>query len=106
MDKYPGQEQVAESKAKEEKNYEEFDLIGVAVDNSSDGGVEIKNIDKKSNAYRAGLRKGHLILSIENKEVRDVDDYADKLSNYNKGDIIMMQTSNKGRKTFIAFNIN
>ena len=106
LDKYPGQEQVAESEAKEEKNYEEFDLIGVAVDNSSDGGVEIKNIDKKSNAYRAGLRKGHLILSIENKEVRDVDDYADKLSNYNKGDIIMMQTSNKGRKTFIAFNIN
>ena len=106
LSKYPGSDEIAESEAVEEEKIEEFDLIGVVVDNTNDGGVEIKNIDKKSNAYRAGLRVGSLILSIENKKIIDKNDYSERISAYESGDIIMMQTANKGRKTFIAFNIN
>ena len=105
LSKYPGSDEIAESEAVEEK-IEEFDLIGVIVDDANDGGVEIKNIDKKSNAYRAGLRVGSLILSIENKKIMDKNDYSERISAYDSGDIIMMQTANNGRKTFIAFNIN
>ena len=47
---------------------EEFDIIGIIVSNSSNG-VEINKIDKKSNAYRSGLRSGDIILSIENKKI-------------------------------------
>lgn len=106
LSKYPGSDEITQSEIKDEENFEEFDLIGIAVDNSDNIGVEIKNIDKTSNAYRAGLRVGHLILSIENKKITDKEDYADRISDYETGDIIMMQTANKGRKTFIAFNIN
>jgi len=52
------------------------------------------------------LRIGDLILSIENKKIADKDDYKNAISQYEKGDIIMMKKSRNDRPTFIAFNIN
>ncbi len=103
---FPGQEANLSSNKSSNDSREDFDLIGVIVSNTESRGVEVKNINKKSNAYRAGLRKGDLILSIESKPINDKSQYSSILNNFEKGDIIMMQTSRKGRKTFIAFNIN
>ena len=103
---FPGQEANLSSNKSSNDSKEDFDLIGVIVSNTESRGVEVKNINKKSNAYRAGLRKGDLILSIESKPINDKSQYSSILNNFEKGDIIMMQTSRKGRKTFIAFNIN
>ena len=103
---FPGQEANLSSNKSSNDLQEDFDLIGVIVSNTESRGVEVKNINKKSNAYRAGLRKGDLILSIESKPINDKSQYSSILNNFEKGDIIMMQTSRKGRKTFIAFNIN
>ena len=69
-------------------------------------GVEIKRVDKKSNAYRSGLRVSDIILTIDNKKINTRDDYNNTIDSYEKGDIIMMKISRGGRPTFIAFNIN
>ena len=103
LDSYPDAEGISEKETYSDDD--SFDLIGLIVKDSNNN-VEIKNIDKKSNAYRSGLRIGDLILSIENKKIADKDDYKDAISQYKKGDIIMMKKSRNDRPTFIAFNIN
>jgi len=103
LDSYPDTEGISEKETYSDN--ESFDLIGLIVSDSNNN-VEIKNIDKKSNAYRSGLRIGDLILSIENKKIADKDDYKNAISQYEKGDIIMMKKSRNDRPTFIAFNIN
>ena len=102
LDTYPNNE---ESITQKNNNNEEFDLIGLIVSNANNG-VEIKKIDKNSNAYRSGLREGDIILTIESEKIKTKDDYIKSVNNYEKGDIIMMKISRSGRPTFIAFNIN
>ena len=99
LDKYP-----EDSSA--QKVEKDFDLLGVIVNDGNGKGVEIKKIDKKSNAYRSGLRTGDLILSIDNQKINTKSDYKKLVNDLKQGDIVMMQTSRNGRKTFIAFNIN
>ena len=89
-----------------QKPEKDFDLLGVIVSDGNGKGVEIKKIDKKSNAYRSGLRTGDLILSIDNQKINTKSDYKKLVNDLKQGDIVMMQTSRNGRKTFIAFNIN
>jgi C-terminal processing protease CtpA/Prc len=103
LDSYPDSEQVSEKETYSDD--ESFDLIGLVVSDSNNS-VEIKKIDKKSNAYRSGLRIGDLILTIDNEIIADKGDYKDAISQYQKGDIIMMKKSRNNRPTFIAFNIN
>tara|TARA_B100001750_G_scaffold241209_1_gene252256 strand:- start:464 stop:1819 length:1356 start_codon:yes stop_codon:yes gene_type:complete len=102
LDTYPNSE---ESITQKNNNNEEFDLIGLIVSDANNG-VEIKKIDKTSNAYRSGLREGDIILAIESEKIKTKDDYMKSVDNYKKGDIIMMKISRSGRPTFIAFNIN
>ena len=106
LGKYPENKESAESNNSSYNSQEDFDLIGVIISDTNTKGIEIKNINKKSNAYRAGLRKGDIILVIESQRVDSKEQYLAVIDNLQGGDIIMMQTSRKGRKTFIAFNIN
>ena len=107
LGEYPGTDQNVQSNKSDSQTQEDFDLIGVVVSDSYDWeGVKINDINKKSNAYRSGLRKGDIILTIENKRIKNKKQYLEIIQNLQKGDIIMMQTSRKGQKTFIAFNIN
>ncbi len=99
LDKYP-EDNISQKPEKD------FDLLGVIVSDGNGKGVEIKKIDKKSNAYRSGLRTGDLILSIDNQKINTKSDYKKLVNDLKQGDIVMMQTSRNGRKTFIAFNIN
>ena len=99
LDKYP-EDNISQKPEKD------FDLLGVIVNDGNGKGVEIKKIDKKSNAYRSGLRTGDLILSIDNQKINTKSDYKKLVNDLKQGDIVMMQTSRNGRKTFIAFNIN
>jgi len=106
LDRYPGTEETSKSNNPSKKIEETFDLIGVIVSDSDRRGVEINDINKHSNAYRSGLRKGDIILAIESERIDDKKKYLSVIEKFQRGDIIMMQTSRKGRKTFIAFNIN
>ena len=107
LGEYPGTDQNVQSNKSDSQTQEDFDLIGVVVSENDDWeGVKINDINKKSNAYRSGLRKGDIILTIENKRIKNKKQYLEIIQNLQKGDIIMMQTSRKGQKTFIAFNIN
>ena len=99
LDKYPENNMS-------QKPEKDFDLLGVIVNDGNGKGVEIKKIDKKSNAYKSGLRIGDLILSIDNQKISNKSDYKKLVNDLKQGDIVMMQTSRNGRKTFIAFNIN
>ena len=68
LDKYP-EDNISQKPEKD------FDLLGVIVSDGNGKGVEIKKIDKKSNAYRSGLRTGDLILSIDNQKINTKSDY-------------------------------
>ena len=52
--------------------------LGVMLENSEDT-VLIKSVAKNSNAERAGLKKGDLILAMDEIELIDLEDLIDRL---------------------------
>ena len=83
-----------------------YDLLGFKVDNIEDQlGVQILDIDNKSNAYKKGIKKSDVITEIGNEKINNKDDYLSILSNYKSGDAIMLRVISKGTPRYEAFEI-
>jgi S1-C subfamily serine protease len=52
----------------------EYGFLGVELDPNFRPGTQIKNVTEGSPAWRAGLRRGHVILKVNDEPVRDHDD--------------------------------
>ena len=48
--------------------------------------VRIKSVSENSNAERAGLKDGDLLLAIDGAELNDIEDLTDKLRRLDVGD--------------------
>ena len=49
--------------------------LGLSIQDTDDGkGVKVLDVDEESNAAKAGLKEGDIILSIDDKEVKGTDD--------------------------------
>lgn len=49
--------------------------LGLSIQDTDDGkGVKVLDVDEESNAAKAGLKEGDVILSIDDKEVKGTDD--------------------------------
>ena len=48
--------------------------------------VRIKSVSANSNAERAGLKDGDLLLAIDGAELNDIEDLTDKLRRLDVGD--------------------
>ena len=59
--------------------------LGVLLENLEHG-VQIKSVSANSNASRAGLKKGDLLLAMDSIEILDIEDLTEKLRNKNIGD--------------------
>ena len=59
--------------------------LGVMLENSEQA-VRIKSVSTNSNAERAGLKKGDLLLAMDEINLADVEDLIDKLQKKNIGD--------------------
>ena len=71
----------------------------------SANGVVVTGIDQHSNAYRAGLREGDLIKSLNRSNIENRDDLIDMLKNFQKGDNLLLRITRDSRNLFIAFSL-
>lgn len=61
--------------------------MGIKIQNMEDGnGLKILDVNEDSPAAKAGLQKDDIILAIDGKEVKDVDDLRSKLRDSKEGD--------------------
>ena len=71
----------------------------------SSGRVVITAMVPSSNAYRAGLRPGDLILSVNKKEVTSMAGYSALVKSMKKGDLLFLLVERAGSKIYFAFNV-
>ncbi|MCX8084189.1 MAG: Do family serine endopeptidase [Calditerrivibrio sp.] len=65
-----------------------------------DYGVKVTDVKTNTNIYKAGIRKGDIVLSINNQVIRNEDDFFDIYGKIEKGKYVVMRLySKKGIKT-------
>jgi len=74
---------------------------------SGDRGEEIvvSGVLQGGNAYRAGLREGDLILSVNRKEVAGYKAFLEAVVGLEQGDLLFLLVERKGSKIYFAFNL-
>ncbi len=92
--------------------HERANVLGLAVESISedrrerlgnpDGGVVITEVQSDA-AYRAGLRRGDVILRINNKPVHDMDDFRTLVEAIEPGRSVALLIYRDGISTFRAF---
>ena len=64
---------------------------GITLDKSIDEGVVVVEVAKDTPAYTAGLKKGDVILAINDKKVEDIAYFRAELYKYSVGDVITIK---------------
>jgi serine protease Do len=54
-------------------------------------GVVVTEIDQSGSAFRAGLREGDLIRSVNRKRIKNVSEFNAALENTKRGDTVLLQ---------------
>lgn len=112
LSELPGKEEVAV-----EEKAEITDLLGFSASELTSelasryrlsrdkGAVLVTGIDPSSKAYRAGLRQGDLILSVNKKNVSTYKEFLAVAGSVKKGDLLFLLIERQGSKVYFAFNI-
>ena len=101
-----GERPTNESLASDDwKQTEDFDILGLKIENNNDGGVKIVEVKPDSPASKEALNKGDIIKSIGRRIIENKSDYFDMVKNYSKGDTIMMKIVRNNNARYIAFTI-
>ena len=87
------------------KKTEEFDILGIKIENINENGVKIIEVKSDSPAGKEGLRPGDIIKSIGRRIIKNNLDYFSMIEDYNKGDTIMMKIIRNNNARYIAFKI-
>ena len=66
------------------------------------GGVVVANVESDE-AYRAGLRRGDVLLAVNNQSVDGVDDFEDIVADLPEGRAVALRILRNGNSNFIAF---
>ena len=69
-------------------------------------GVVVAQVIKGSPGAAAGLRRGDVILSLENNEVSGKSDYMERISTYPVGNTIYMKTLRKGKERIVSLKVS
>ena len=97
---------LAKSNTKIEES-KSFDIIGLKVSNTDNGvGVKIASVEKGSSAFRNGFRVDDVILKIGRESITSKSQYENLISNYEKGDVIMLRVMRDGNQGVYGFTIN
>jgi serine protease Do len=70
---------------------------------SEDEGVVVVSVEQGGPADKADVQEGDLILEIDHKPIKTLEDYQSKIERMEKGDTIPLLV--KRRRGFLALNI-
>ncbi len=97
------------------KSAEEKGVLGIKVRNipserrrslgldKKDGGVVVSGIDRSSRAYEAGLRRGYVILRLNDEDISGPEQFIKILKSVKKGTIVRMFVKVRSGSMFLAF---
>ena len=91
---------------------DEFDLLGLKVENIKNSelrkkyydGVNIINIERGSSAYN-DIKIGDIIIEMGQYKIKNINDYESELDNYKRGDTIMLRIIRNENPLYVAFEI-
>ena len=91
---------------------DEFDLLGLKVENIKNSelrkkyydGVNIINIERGSSAYN-DIKIGDIIIEMGQYKIKNINDYESELDNYKRGDTIMLRIIRNKNPLYVAFEI-
>jgi len=98
---------------KEEKGEKEYTWLGIKVEEltgnlkeeygiEEEHGVVVVDVDIDSKAYEAGIREGDLIVKVEDKEIKDMEDFLSAKKKYEKLDVVLFTIIRGGVKRVIG----
>jgi len=67
-----------------------------------DGGVLVVDVESDE-AYRAGLQRGDIVLAVNNREVKDVEDFEEVVETLPEGKAVALRVLRNGTPNFIAY---
>ena len=67
-----------------------------------DGGVMVSGVESDA-AYRAGLRRGDIILMINNEKIEDLDSFEDVVESLPEGKAVALRVMRDGVTRFLAY---
>ena len=85
-------DEITPDLARELDLFEEHGLVVVQVDNNSPAG-------------EAGIRRGDIILEIDQKPIKDIDEYIKKIRKYRKGDTILFLVKRREATLYLTLKV-
>ena len=69
-------------------------------------GILVKEVEKESNAEKAGIKAGDVITKIGTEDVEDIDDFHDALEDVDEGEKVSVDILRKGKKSTVSLEIS
>lgn len=68
------------------------------------GGVKVKDVNRMSNAFEAGLRPGNVIVWVNRKQIENAGEFYDVYTNIKPGETVAIKVISQRGSRFIAFD--
>ena len=87
------------------KKQTKYDLLGLIIEDNDNNGVKIIDINSEGEAYSNNIRKNDIINEINRVEIKNSNDYYREITDYSKGNVIMLRIVRNGNNLYEAFEI-
>jgi serine protease Do len=68
--------------------------------------VLVENVQAQGAAARAGIRRGDVILAINNQDVKSIEDFNKMMGQFDKGRIVAMLVRRGTNSLYIPFRVD
>jgi serine protease Do len=79
--------------------------LGIHLEERDDGPVIIRAVDPNTPASKAGLKRGDVVLTVQNTPVTDVDRLLRSIMNFNAGDVVKLKIKREGAEKVVAVTL-
>ena len=92
----PSDEELYGSYLKENSN---FDKLGLKVEINKDNQIKVKNVKEESSAHKEQIKSNDIITHINDKSIKNIEDYYDALAIIQSGDIVLIGVTTINKRT-------